>query len=136
MAPSNLLTPLGEIGCLGNPYFICWLPKHPVFLFALTQSVRLLMVTYPSLCSTCDLRDTMLCHWSPDASHPNPYLGKRRISLGAYFGHMPHIPSLIAWLQFFIYFKFVFIRANIVKILLVVKMLIKNAIFFPVQFLG
>ena len=35
MAASNLYviykTPLGETGCLGNPYFICWLPKHPVF---------------------------------------------------------------------------------------------------------
>ena len=25
-------TPLGETGCLGNPYFFTyWLPKHPVF---------------------------------------------------------------------------------------------------------
>ena len=24
-------TPLGETGCLGKPYFIYWLPKHPVF---------------------------------------------------------------------------------------------------------
>ena len=35
MATSNLdiiyKTPLGETRCLGNPYFICWLPKHPVF---------------------------------------------------------------------------------------------------------
>ena len=44
-------TPLGETGCLGNPYFIYWLPKHPVFWFIVTQSVRLPMVTYPSLCS-------------------------------------------------------------------------------------
>ena len=57
MTASNLYilykTPLGETGCLGNPYFIYWLPKHPVFLFTLTQSVRLPIVTYPSLCSTC-----------------------------------------------------------------------------------
>ena len=45
--------PLGETGCLGNTYFIYWFSKHPVFLFALTQSVRLPMVTYPSLCCTC-----------------------------------------------------------------------------------
>ena len=36
MAASNLYilykTSLGETGCLGNPYLICWLPKHPVFL--------------------------------------------------------------------------------------------------------
>ena len=52
--PSLCKTPLGETGCLGNPYFTYWLPKHPVFWFTLTltQSVRLPMVTYPSLCST------------------------------------------------------------------------------------
>ena len=27
-------TPLGETGCLGNPYFIHWLPKHPVFWYS------------------------------------------------------------------------------------------------------
>ena len=27
----NYKTPLGETGCLGNPYFLVWLPKHPVF---------------------------------------------------------------------------------------------------------
>ena len=36
MAASSLYTlyktPLGENGCLGNHYFIYWLPKHPVFL--------------------------------------------------------------------------------------------------------
>ena len=57
MAASNLYilykTLLGETGCLGNPYFIYWLPKHPVFPFTLTQSVMLPMVTYPALCSTC-----------------------------------------------------------------------------------
>ena len=54
-------TSLGEIGCLGNPYFIYWLPKHPVFWFTLTQSVRVPMVTYPSLCSTC-VTYRILCH--------------------------------------------------------------------------
>ena len=65
MAASNLYilykTSSGETGCLGNPYLICWLPKHPVFLFTLTQSVRLPMVTYPSLCSTC-VACRALCH--------------------------------------------------------------------------
>ena len=43
-------TPLEKIGCLGNPYF-----RHPVFWFTLfpTKSVRLSLVTYPSLCITC-----------------------------------------------------------------------------------
>ena len=56
-------TLLGETGCLGNLYFTYWLPKHLVFWFTLTltQSVRLPMVTYPSLCSTCVTYE-MLCH--------------------------------------------------------------------------
>ena len=29
--PSLCKAPLGETGCLGNPYFTHWLPKHPVF---------------------------------------------------------------------------------------------------------
>ena len=33
--PSLSKTPLRETGCLGNPYFTYWLPKHPVFLFTL-----------------------------------------------------------------------------------------------------
>ena len=59
--PSLCKTPLGETGCLGNPYFTYWLPKHPIFWFTLTQSVRLSMVTYPSLCSPCVTYGT-LCH--------------------------------------------------------------------------
>ena len=54
-------TPLGETGCLGNLYFTHWLPKHPVFWFTLTQSVRLPVVTYHLLCSTCANCGT-LCH--------------------------------------------------------------------------
>ena len=49
-------TPLGETGCLSNSYFLLTgclgiqffdSPPFP------TQSVRLPLVTYPSLCSTC-----------------------------------------------------------------------------------
>ena len=29
--PNLCKTPLGETGCLGDPYFTHWLPKHPVF---------------------------------------------------------------------------------------------------------
>ena len=56
-------TRLGETGCLDNPYFTYWLNKHPVFSFTLTltQSVRLPMVTYLSLCSPCVTYRT-LCH--------------------------------------------------------------------------
>ena len=29
----------------------------------------------------CDVRNAIPFHWSPSASHSNPYLGKQRISL-------------------------------------------------------
>ena len=61
MAVGFCKTRLEETGCLGNPYFTHWLPKHPVFSFTLTQSDRLPMVTYPSLCSSCVTYRT-LCH--------------------------------------------------------------------------
>ena len=58
-------TPLGETGCLSNPYFLLigcsciqFFFIHPPFP---TQSVRLLLVIYPSLCSTC-VTYRMLCH--------------------------------------------------------------------------
>ena len=50
-------TPLGETGCPSNPYFLLtgclgmqFFLIHSPFP---TQSVRLPLVTYPSLCSTC-----------------------------------------------------------------------------------
>ena len=56
MAASNLnKPPLGETGCLSNPYFD-WLLRHSVFWFTSlfpTQPVRLPLVAYPSICSTC-----------------------------------------------------------------------------------
>ena len=60
---TNNKTPLGETGCLENPYFTYWLSKHPVFWFTLTltQSLRLPLVTYPWLCSPCVTYRT-LCH--------------------------------------------------------------------------
>ena len=76
-------TPLGETGCLSNPYFLLTgyscnkfydSPPFP------TQSVRLPLVTYFSLCSTCVTYRT-LCHAiGPHCFPPNPYLGKWRIS--------------------------------------------------------
>ena len=47
-------TPLGETGCLGNPYFLltgCL--SIQFFDSPLTQSVRPPMVTYTLLCSSC-----------------------------------------------------------------------------------
>ena len=131
MAAFNLYifykTPLGETAFLGNPYFIYWLPKHPVFLFTLTQSVRVPMVTYPSLCS--DLRDTMPSHWSPGTFHTNPYLLKQRISPGMAIILSTCLPShtQLDSNQFVIHLKFVFINVNIAKVLLLVKTLIRSA---------
>ena len=51
-------TPLGETGCLGNPYFSGCLSLTPT---PLTQSVRPPVATYPSLCSTCATYGTP-CH--------------------------------------------------------------------------
>ena len=50
-----------------------WLRKHPVFWFTLTltQSVRLPMVTYPSLCSPCVTYGT-LCHAIGHQMLPTP----------------------------------------------------------------
>ena len=63
--------------------FTHWLPKHPVFWFtpnAVSQATYgYLPLTVQQL---CDLRDVMPRHWSLRASHPTPYLGKQRISLG------------------------------------------------------
>ena len=49
-------TPLGETGCLSNPYFLLTGSSSIQFFDSPpfpTQSVRLPLVTYPSLCSTC-----------------------------------------------------------------------------------
>ena len=72
-------TPLGETGCLGNPYFTgCLSIQFFNSPLPLTQSVRPPMATYPSLCSTCVTYGT-LCH---ARGHSHSYLGKRRISPG------------------------------------------------------
>ena len=57
-------TPLGETGCLSNPYFLLTGSSGIQFFDSPpfpTQSVRLPLVTYPSLCSTCVTYRT-LCH--------------------------------------------------------------------------
>ena len=48
--------PLGETGCLSNPYFLltgCLGNQFLIHSPFSTQSVRLPLVIYPSLCSTC-----------------------------------------------------------------------------------
>ena len=81
-------TPLGETGCLGNPYFIHRLPKHPVFLFTLTPYTAS-QANYgylPLTVQPCVTYRT-LCHaighqLLPTLAATLPlYLGKKRISL-------------------------------------------------------
>ena len=51
------------------------------------------MVTYPSLCNPCDLRDTMPRHWSPGGSHPNP-LPREAEDFPRGDIHFKHVPPL------------------------------------------
>ena len=54
-------TPLKETRYLGNPYFFtdCVSIQFLIHLLFLTQLVRLSLVTYPSLCSTCVIYGTL-----------------------------------------------------------------------------
>ena len=57
-------TPLGETGCLSNPYFLLTGCLGIQFLNSTpfpTQSIRVPLVTYPSLCNTC-VTNRMPCH--------------------------------------------------------------------------
>ena len=142
MAASSLYilhkTPLGETGCIGNPYFYLLVAYASSFLI---RPNTVSQATYGYLPLTvqhlCDLQDIMPRHWSPGASHPYPYLGEWRISLGVamILGICLCSHTQLDCNQFVIYLKFVFKHANIVKILLVVKTLIKNVnIFFQFSF--
>ena len=78
-------TPLGETGCLGILYFLLtgvYASSFLIHLFILTQSVRLPVVTYHSLYSTCVTYRTP-CHAIGHQVFPiHPYYsGKQRISL-------------------------------------------------------
>ena len=144
-----------ETGCLSFFFFfLCfcflffyllpfgrnWLPVLFFFFFEclgiqffnslpfLTQSVRLPLVTYPSLCSTYATYGT-LCHAIGHQVLPTQPLPREAKDFPRGDNHSKHNPLLtyLAWLQP-IYFnlKFVFIRVNTAKVLLVVKTLIKN----------
>ena len=84
---------------LRQPFIFDWLPEHPVFDSPLlpTQLVRPPLASYSFLTvqHLCDLREAMPHQWSPGASHPTPYLGKQRISLGVPRGgnHSKHVPQ-------------------------------------------
>ena len=120
MAASNLYilykTSLGETGCLGNPYLICWLPKHPVFLFTPHSAAPVWLAGHYAtpLVTGC--------------FPPWPIPRGWRISLGVaiILGICLCSHTYLDCNQFVILLKFVFIHANIVKILLMVKTLIKK----------
>ena len=93
-------TLLGETGCLSNPYFLLTgclgiqffdLPPFP------TQSVRLPLVTYPSLCSTCVTYRT-LCR--AIVHQVLPTLNGEAEDFPRGNNHPKHVPLLtyLAWL--------------------------------------
>ena len=95
-------TPLGETGCLSNPYFLftgCLgiqffdSPPFP------TPSVRLPLVTYPSLCSTC-VTYRMLCHAISHKVLPTQPLPGEAEDCPRGDNHPKHVPLLtyLAWL--------------------------------------
>ena len=95
--PKEILkTPLGETGCLFNPHFLltgCLGIQFLIHLSISRQSVRLHLVTYPSLCSTSVTYRTP-CHASghqvlPTQSPPREADDFRRCGK-----HSKHVPLL------------------------------------------
>ena len=93
-------TPLGETGCLSNPYLLLTgcldiqFFDYPPFP---TQSVRLPLVTYPSLCSTCVTYRTP-CHAIGHQVLPTQALPKEVEDFprgNTYFKHVPPPTYLI-----------------------------------------
>ena len=93
-------TPQGETGCLSNPYFLltgCFgiqFFDSPLFP---TQSVRLSLVTYPSLCSTYVTYRTP-CHSIGHQVLPTQPLPREAEDFpkgDKYFKHMPPPTYLI-----------------------------------------
>ena len=114
--------------CLGNSYFTHRLLKHPVFRFTLTQSVRLPMVTCPSLCIPCVIYGT-LCHAIGQQVLPSQSLPMEAEDFprGGNNSKQVPLPEYLAWLHP-IYFdlRFVFIHVKLQIFLPLVKTLIKN----------
>ena len=96
-------TPLGKHGCLSNPYFLLTgclgiqffdSPPFP------TQSVRLPLVNYPSLCSTC-VTYRIPCHAIGHQVLPTQPLPREVEEFPRGGNHPKHVPLLtyLAWLQ-------------------------------------
>ena len=87
-------TPLGETGCLSNPYFLLTGSSGIQFFDSLpspTQSVRLPLVTYPSLCSACVTYRT-LCHAIGHQVLPNQPLPREVEDFPRGDKHFKHVP--------------------------------------------
>ena len=90
-------TPLGQTGCLGNPYFLLtgclgirFLDSPPFFS---TQLVRLPLVTYLSLWSACVTYRTP-CHSIGDQWLPTQSLPRVAKDLTRGGKHSKHVPPL------------------------------------------
>ena len=99
LLPFNLYkTPLGETGCLGNPYFLftgCLSIQFfdsPLFKHSKATSVYLLLTAK----HLCYLRDVMPHHWSPGTFH-SPFMasatGLREYFLLPYIFYLTHLPA-------------------------------------------
>ena len=79
-------TPVGETGCLGNAYFLLNVCPNIQFFLSTplfpTQSVRLPLVTYPSLWSTYVTYRTSCHSIGLHVLSTQLLLGKQRVSLG------------------------------------------------------
>ena len=92
-------TPLRETGCLSNPYFLLTGCLGIQFIDSppFPDAVRLTMVTYPSLCSTCVTYRTP-CHAIGHQLLPTQPLPKEAEDFprgGRYFKHVPPPTYLI-----------------------------------------
>ena len=88
---------------LSNRYFIFWQLKHPVFEFtplSLTQLVRLQLVPYHSLCSTCVTYRTLCCAIGHQVilTQPLPSESENFPRGGKYPKHVP-LPTYLSCLQ-------------------------------------
>ena len=101
-------TPLGQTGCLSNPYFLltgCLGIQFSDSPYFSTQSVRLPLFTYPSLCSTCVTHRTP-CHamcWQvlptqplPREAEDFPRTDKVRSAVGSIYMRKPPHRTLIS----------------------------------------
>ena len=93
-------TPSTETGCLSNPYFLltgCLGIQFLIHSPFPTQSGRIPLVTYPSLCSTC-VTYRMLCHAIGHQVLPTQPLFREAEYFprgDKYFKHVPPLTYLI-----------------------------------------